>query len=119
MPTRLLEHLQRHRRWIAEIIAATIVCAALAAGFLLRFEFAVPEIYLPMLAAALPWALAVKLTVFRVFGLRDLAWRHIGFDDLLRVALANLSASILLALALRVALGPAFPRSIYVLDLVL
>ncbi len=119
MPTRLLEQLLRRRRLVAELIGASIVGAALASSFLLRFEFAVPAIYLPMLATALPWALAVKLTVFRAFGLRDLAWRHIGFDDLLRIAAANTSASIALACVLRLALGPAFPRSIYVLDFVL
>jgi FlaA1/EpsC-like NDP-sugar epimerase len=119
MPTRLLDRLLRHRRLIAEAIGAAIICAALSASFLLRFEFAVPELYLPMLVAAIPWALAVKLTVFRVFGLRDLAWRYIGFDDLLRIAAANAASSLLLALALSIALGASFPRSIYLLDLVL
>ena len=119
MPTRLLEHFLRRRRLIAEVLGASIVCAALSSSFLLRFEFSVPALYLPMLAAAIPGALVVKLATFRLFGLRDLAWRHIGFDDLLRIAAANALASFLLAGLLLLAFGPAFPRSLYLLDCVL
>jgi FlaA1/EpsC-like NDP-sugar epimerase len=114
-----LDHLVRYRRLLTELTGAAIVSAALALSFLLRFEFTVPEGYLPMLARALPLALGVKLVVFRVFSLRHLAWRHLGFDDLLRVAGANLAASLAFTVATRLALGSAFPRSIYVLDFML
>lgn len=116
---RILPLLICHRRLVTDCLGVAIVCAALALAFLLRFEFAVPAAYLPMLAHAMPWAVAVKLAVFRAFGLRHLAWRHVGFDDLLRVAGANAAASVALAAVLRVAIGPALPRSIYVLDFVL
>ena len=119
MPTRLLDKLLRHRRLIAEAIGAAITCAALAASFLLRFEFAVPPLYLPMLATALPLALATKLGIFRLFGLRHLAWRHVGFEDLLRIAAANAAASVLLTALVRITIGPHFPRSIFLLDFLL
>jgi len=119
MPTFLLNHLLRHRRIIAEAIGAAIACAALSASFLLRFEFAVPPVYLPMLATAIPLALAIKLGVFRAFGLRHLAWRHVGFEDLLRIAAANAAASVFLMILLRATLGSGFPRSIYILDFLL
>jgi FlaA1/EpsC-like NDP-sugar epimerase len=117
--SRVFEWIVRRRRSVKEAIGAAMACAAFAAAFLLRFEFAVPAAYLPMLAQALPWAVAVKFAVFRAFGLRHLAWRHVGFEDMLRVAAANLAASAALAMVLRVAVGPALPRSIYVLDLAL
>jgi FlaA1/EpsC-like NDP-sugar epimerase len=119
MLTCLLDYFLRYRRLLAEAIAAAIICASLAASFLLRFEFAVPPIYLPMLGTAILSALAIKLTVFRTFGLRHLAWRHIGFEDLLRIAAAHAVASLLLAVAVRVSLGPSFPRSLYILDFIL
>jgi FlaA1/EpsC-like NDP-sugar epimerase len=111
--------LHRHRRAIAEAAEALIAAAALACAFLLRFEFAVPAAYLGMLLAALPLVLAVKVAVFRAFGLRHLAWRHIGFHDLVRIGAASAAASGAAAAAVRLAIGPAFPRSIYILDFVL
>ncbi|MEO8097074.1 MAG: nucleoside-diphosphate sugar epimerase/dehydratase [Acidobacteriota bacterium] len=109
--------LLRQRRFLTEAVGAAIACVALATSFLLRFEFAVPPAYIPMLQHALPLAVAVKFLTFRAFGLRHLAWRYIGFDDLLRIAAANLTAFVLLTPLLRLTIGPAFPRSIYVLDL--
>ncbi|MEI9811412.1 MAG: nucleoside-diphosphate sugar epimerase/dehydratase [Acidobacteriota bacterium] len=69
-----------------------------------------------MLVYALPWVLAIKLLTYRVFGLRHMAWRHIGFEDLLRIVSANAAASLFVAGTLRALIGPAFPRSIYILD---
>ncbi len=119
MPVSLLDHLIRRRRLITEGVGATIASAALASGFLLRFEFAVPPAYIPLLGNALPAAILLKLAVFRAFGLRHLAWRHIGFADLFRIVAAHTAGSALLAWTLWVTLGPGFPRSIYILDFVL
>jgi len=108
--------LLRHRRAASETLHATLAAAALAAAFLLRFEFALDAASSRMLWRALPWVLAVKLIVFRGFALRDLAWRDMGFEDLTRLAAANAAASLAAAGLIRVMLGGAFPRSIYVLD---
>lgn len=115
----LLDSLTRRRRFVAESSGAAIACAAMAVSFLLRFEFAIPESYLPMLATALPAALAVKLVVFRLCGLRHMAWRHVGFEGILQIAGANFIASGVLAIVLGFVLGPEFPRSIYILDFVM
>lgn len=108
--------LLRRRRWTSETIHGALAAAALAASFLLRFEFALDPPYRAMLVEALPVLLAVKLAVFRGFGLRDLGWRYLGFEDLKRMAAANAVASALASAALRAAIGGAYPRSIYVLD---
>jgi FlaA1/EpsC-like NDP-sugar epimerase len=112
----LLDNLVRRRRLITEVLGAAIACAALAAAFLLRFEFAVPPVYIPMLTEALPIAVLVKMVTYRGFGLRHLAWRHIGFEDLLRLASANILGAAITAVAVRLAIGSAFPRSVYILD---
>ncbi len=109
--------LLNHRRWVSEAIHGALAAAALASGFLLRFEFALDPFYSRMLASSLPVLVGVKLVVFRAFGLRDLAWRYMGFPDLVRMAMANLAASAAATLALRLAIGGRFPRSIHVLDL--
>ena len=109
----------RHRRLGSEFTHLAFAALALAASFVLRFEFAPPAAEWRMWGTALPIVLAVKGIVFRTFGLRDLAWRYLGFADLGRIAAANAMASLAAAAAVWAWVGSAFPRSIYVLDLVL
>ena len=111
--------LLKHRRFISEAMQMVLASAALVAAFLLRFEFTLEPLYFNMLLRSLPVLLAVKFLVFRAFGLRDLAWRYLGFEDLVRIALANLASSAVATVALRLAIGPTFPRSIHILDLLL
>lgn len=114
--------LRRHRRLIVDVIHLALVACAFAASFLLRFEFALAPPYTRMLVVSLPLAAGAKLAVFRVFGLRDLAWRYLGFIDLVRIGASNLAASAAAALLLhsvigRIFPGTPFPRSIYIIDL--
>jgi FlaA1/EpsC-like NDP-sugar epimerase len=111
--------LLQHRRLVVEPLQMALAAVALAAAFLLRFEFTLDQEYSAMLLWSLPLLLPVKFAVFRAFGLRDLAWRYLGFQDLARIALANLAASAAATLVLRLAIGSAFPRSIHILDLLL
>ncbi len=111
--------LLKHRRLVSEAMQTALAAGALAAAFLLRFEFTLDPLYAHMLARSLPLLLAVKFLVFRAFGLRDLAWRYLGFEDLARIALANVVSSATATVVLRLAIGPAFPRSIHILDLLL
>lgn len=111
--------LLKYRRFVSEAVQMALAAAALAAAFTLRFEFTLDPLYSGMLFHALPLLLAVKFLIFRAFGLRDLAWRYLGFQDLARIALANLVASAGATVVIRIAIGPAFPRSIHILDLLL
>jgi FlaA1/EpsC-like NDP-sugar epimerase len=108
---------RRNRRLMVDLIHAALAALAFAASFLLRFEFSLQPPYTRMLAISLPLAIAVKLAVFRAFGLRDLAWRYLAFTDLLRIAASNLAASGAAAVLLRTVIGSPFPRSIYIIDL--
>jgi len=96
-----------------------LASGALAGAFLLRFEFTLDPLYAGLLLRALPLLLLVKFTVFRAFGLRDLTWRYLGFQDLMRIAVANAAASAGATIVLRIVIGSAFPRSIHILDLLL
>jgi FlaA1/EpsC-like NDP-sugar epimerase len=108
-----------YRRWITEAMHAFLAAAALAAAFLLRFEFTLDPVNTKMLLSALPVLLGVKLAVFRAFGLRDLAWRYMGFPELVRMAMANLAGSAAATVALRLTIGRQFPRSVHIIDLLL
>ncbi|HVO96441.1 MAG TPA: nucleoside-diphosphate sugar epimerase/dehydratase [Bryobacteraceae bacterium] len=107
----------KHRRPASEAMHMGLASLALVSAFLLRFEFTLEPMYLRMLIRSLPLLVAMKFLVFRAFGLRDLSWRFLGFDDLARISLANVVGSAATTVILRVAIGPRFPRSVYVLDL--
>jgi len=111
--------LLRHRRVASAVFHASVVATALAAAFLLRFEFTLDAHYGRMLLLALPVSTVVKLAVFRGFALRDLPWRYIGLEGVTRMVAANATASLAAALLLRWQLGSGFPRSIPVLDFLL
>jgi FlaA1/EpsC-like NDP-sugar epimerase len=106
-----------YSRALAEALDVGLILLALAASFFLRFDFVLEPLYRRMLWEALPLAVAVKLAVFRGFGLRHLSWRYLGFPDLVRMGWANCVASGAAALVLRTVFGPAFPRSIHAIDL--
>jgi FlaA1/EpsC-like NDP-sugar epimerase len=112
------------RTWLmrrALVWAAQIGLFALSAGaaFLLRFDFSIPGSYVPYLGFALVIWVTVKVIAFRVANLDRGPWRYVSVVDLVRLALANLAASAA-ACILILAFGPAgFPRSIYLLDLMI
>ncbi|MGA3187343.1 MAG: nucleoside-diphosphate sugar epimerase/dehydratase [Bryobacteraceae bacterium] len=111
--------LLKYRRLVSEALQMALAAGALLAAFLLRFEFTLDPLNTRMFLQALPLLLLVKFPVFRAFGLRDLAWRYLGFQDLLRIATANLVASAAATVVIRIVIGSAFPRSIHILDLLL
>ena len=115
----MIAFLLKHRRAASEVMQLALAAVALILAFILRFEFALDPLYAKMLVRSLPLLLAVKLAVFWAFGLRDLTWRYLGFHDLGRIAFANTAASLASTMVLRVAIGSGFPRSVYVLDLLL
>lgn len=88
-----------------------------AVAFLLRFEFSLPHRDVVYLATAIPVWVVVKGTVFHILKLDRGGWRYVSIPDIARLALGNISGS-LIALIVIVFLAPGgFPRSIYVLDL--
>lgn len=92
---------------------------AINAAFLLRFDFAIPSNYLPHLWFACLAMPLLKVLVFKVMGLERCSWRYFSLEDLERLLFGNFAASLLCGGVIW-GLGPAgFPRSIYILDLVL
>ncbi|MEQ1884620.1 MAG: nucleoside-diphosphate sugar epimerase/dehydratase [Bryobacteraceae bacterium] len=111
--------LRKYRRALSEAVDAALVAAAVSLAFLLRFEFVVPADARHMWLMGAAICVVAKLITFRFFGLRDLAWGHVGFEDLARLTFANLTASAVSGTAIFFTFAGTFPRSIYVLDLVL
>lgn len=99
-----------------------ILCAVVLAyicALLLRFEFAPPTADTVLFQTGLCIVVLVKLPVFWASRLHGGTWKTASLFDLHRIALANITASGLVALLTAVIVGPAFPRSIYILDAIL
>ena len=107
---------RRPLKWATQfVIFATCGLAA----FLLRSDFSLPQAYLRYLAYALPVWVAVKLMVFRFVTFDRGLWRYLSVTDLFWLAVGNLAASSMAAVIL-VSIGPqGFPRSVFILDLMI
>ena len=115
LPDRL-DAMRRALVWAAQI---GIFALSGVAAFLLRFDLSLPPAYLRHLAYALPIWILVKTAVFRGAKLDRGLWRYVSVADLMRIALGNLTASIVSCILIRVIAPPGFPRSIYILDLMI
>lgn len=106
-------------RLFALIAQYLIFIWAAVTAFLLRFEFTLPREYVRYLFAGLIVWIVVKPIVFHLNRLDRGWWRFVGVPDVVRIANANLIASVV-SLPIIVIFGPAgFPRSVFVLDLIL
>jgi len=106
-------HLRRPAGLISVFLAAPIV------AFLLRFDFDIPGPYRQHLVfAMLVWPLLQALT-FWAFGTTRVSWRYISVPDLIRLVCANLAASGVLTGVTMFAGPEGFPRSIYLIDLLI
>lgn len=115
----MLQSFFRYRRlFIAAVNACAIACSLMAA-FLLRFEFAIPREELGYLSSGLLLALATKMPAFWIARFDRGWWRFAGIPDLWAVLAGNLAASLAFVGVSYAAHGPAFPRSVYVIDFLL
>src|SRR5690348_3404719 len=114
----LLSFIKSPHGWKRLIHLAVFVSSGFAA-FLLRFEFSIPREHIRHLAVGiLVWAVT-KLVVFHLLRLDRGWWRFVSVIDVARIGCANLIGSVLSVPAVLVVAPPGFPRSIYILDLVL
>jgi FlaA1/EpsC-like NDP-sugar epimerase len=111
-----LKRIHRPAVWAAQI---GIFALSGVAAFLLRFDFGLPPGYMRHLAYALPIWIGVKIVVFRVAKLDRGWWRYVSVADLLRVVLGNFAGSTLSCVVILCIAPPGFPRSIYLLDLMI
>ena len=87
------------------------------AAFLLRFDFKVPHRDWVYLCIAIPVWVVLKAVTFNFLGLDRNGWRYVSTPDIARLALGNVSGSILSLLLIMFLAPGGFPRSIYVIDL--
>jgi len=105
------------RRFLIWLTQAGIFAASAVAAFLLRFDFSVPAFYFRYIPYALAIWLPLKFVVFYAAKLDRGFWRYLSAIDLVRIAAANIIASLIGFFFIRLLAPPGFPRSLYVLDL--
>lgn len=110
----------RRFRWL--FVTAAELAAFVAAGvaaFLLRFDFFIPANESRPLRLALAVWVAAKLVAFAALRVDRTSWRYVGVYDLRRLAVANLAGSALGFIAIQALSPQGFPRSVFLLDLVI
>lgn len=99
------------------LFQGTLFAASGTVAFLLRFEFSLPDRDLVYLACSVPVWVAVKSVIFHLLELDRGGWRYVSIPDIVRLAIGNISGSLVALLAIVFLAPGGFPRSIYVLDL--
>lgn len=111
-----INSLPRGVTWIGQICVFAISAVG---AFLLRFDLTVPQKYIPYLLFALMVWVIIKSAVFWTVKLDRGLWRYVSVTDIFRVIYGNVIGSTIGG-ALILQYGPRnFPRSIYLLDLIL
>ncbi len=87
-------------------------------AFSLRFEGAAPERYARMAQYSILLALAVRLPLFKAFGLCRGLWRYTGISDVVRIVLSVTAGTMAYAALARLWLfkNPSVPLSVIALD---
>jgi FlaA1/EpsC-like NDP-sugar epimerase len=107
------------RRSLVLIAQLLIFAFSGVAAFLLRFDLVLPRIYARHLLIALAVWIIVKGLAFHISKLNRRGYRYVSVMDFYRLALANVAGSGV-ACGIILLFGPSgFPRSIYLIDLLL
>ena len=97
------------------------ICIAYFAALWLRFDFRfndISQLFLDTYACSiLPWCIICLLT-FALFGLYNSIWSYVSTDELIRILKAYAVLAVL-SFVLPMGLRLSFPRSVYVIGLVL
>jgi FlaA1/EpsC-like NDP-sugar epimerase len=115
------------RRPAIALLHACLVVVAWVGSFAIRLDFTVTEPFRAVMLETLPLAVVVKLAVFWAFRLFHGWWRFVGLSDMIDIAKATLVGTLGVVAAtlalyggtLAVSRGETFPRSVFLLDMVL
>ena len=107
----------RYKLWFMGVFQVWLIVCSLVLAWLLRFDFTLP--YRPILLAAIPVLVLVRIAAMACFGLLRGYWKYVGLGDGIDVLKAVAAGSVLFWAIMRWALGAGFPPTLYVLEAVL
>jgi FlaA1/EpsC-like NDP-sugar epimerase len=114
---RIVERLGTISRPVIWAVQTGIFAVSVITAFLLRFDLIIPSRETTHLVYALSVWVVVKIIVFRIARLDRGWWRFVSLDDLPRLFMGNLLGSLLGTVVILWIAPHGFPRSVYVLDL--
>jgi FlaA1/EpsC-like NDP-sugar epimerase len=102
------------------IVDLLLTVAANYFAFWLRFDGAIPDASWNLWGATIPLLVLLRGLTFVPFHLYDSVWEYVGVRDLRTIVASVTASSVLFYLLVRGVLGlPAYPRSVFVMDLIL
>jgi FlaA1/EpsC-like NDP-sugar epimerase len=104
------------RAFLITLFHVFVIAASVLLAFWVRFDFSASSLHSDLAWVGLSLAVAVKLPAFLLGGVQRGWWRYAGLNDLSRIFLVNVAASVGWAIVVVTLHGPDFPRSIYVID---
>lgn len=107
------DSLRRCLIWVTHLV---LFAASGTAAFALRFDLHIPASELRRLWFALAVWLTLKTVVFWWLKLDRGWWRFVSMDDLIRISVGNILASLPAFFVIRFLGPPGFSRAIYLLD---
>ena len=110
--------MRRPRLFVRAAHAAIFVLSALIV-FLLRFDFVIPKDHIPHLVTAVAVWIVIKPITFHLLRLDRGWWRFVSISDVARIGSGNLIASAVSIPVIETFTTKGFPRSAFILDLML
>ena len=114
--TSLMRNHLRVGAWLDQACHLAVIGLSVEAAFLLRFDFSIPSGTISVLTKAICLALLLKLPVFNLAGFHRALRRFASVSDLYGLLLGNLAGSFLFLIASLAWIGPAMPKSVWVID---
>jgi FlaA1/EpsC-like NDP-sugar epimerase len=116
---RVLDQTLRYRRPLIIAAHVGLFGASYCMAFGLRFDFALPDEQLRLLAFTLPIVVALRAGAFAVFRLYEGLWRYVSVRDVFEMAKAVTVSSALFTLGALLLGIRGMPRSVLLLDWIL
>jgi FlaA1/EpsC-like NDP-sugar epimerase len=101
------------------VMGSDILCTILSLllAYFLRFNFSVPEEYLPQIFISVPLLVFFRASSFFLFGLYSGVSRYAGIDDLLRIIKSVTLGTLLFISSIAIVFHfQGFPRSVFLID---
>ncbi len=116
-----IENMPRLPRGVRLLLIVSMHVALFSLAFLMafaiRFDFRMPQVWIPVMWKVLPVVLGIKLAVFAAMRMFQGWWKYLSMRDLTQLARGlAIASTVFLIVNVFVISGHAFPRSVYVLD---
>ncbi len=105
------------RRHLMLLAAIPVAALSFVASFALRFDFALPASELSDFYGGLAIFTVVKIPIYYLFERRRRLWNYVGLQDLVGILIAGITGSVSACTLTVLLIGPSFPRSVYLIDL--